>query len=194
MSFILGKVRKLAVFPCKFQVLEKFNQNGVYSMNFQVKSLSVEAATDNSSPNPNFKSASAGKLNRLPEWKMNVNNVDINYTKVGDGPHVVLCLPGMFVKWPHKLKLWINTNNNITYSTLSIFNPHLPLQQNMNLENMSSSYNLLFLSAGTIQTDMEPIILKMDKEKFTIVCWDPPGYYYLTFDISLISQYQKSKL
>lgn len=37
------------------------------------------------------------------------------------------------------------------------------------------NYNII-ISSGTIWTDFKPQIEGLDKEKFTIIAWDPPGY------------------
>ncbi|GLH01627.1 Valacyclovir hydrolase, partial [Gryllus bimaculatus] len=59
------------------------------------------------------------------ERKIEVNGVNINYIKVGNGPHNVLCTPG---------------------------------------------------ALGSIWTDFKPQIDNMNKSRFTLVVWDPPGY------------------
>ena len=35
---------------------------------------------------------------------------------------------------------------------------------------------LYYVDTGTIETDFEPILNKLDHDKFTAICWDPPGY------------------
>lgn len=59
------------------------------------------------------------------EEKVKVGKYDINYLKVGNGPHHVLCLPG---------------------------------------------------ALGSIWTDFTPQVEGFNREKFTLVAWDPPGY------------------
>ncbi|CAH2040788.1 unnamed protein product, partial [Iphiclides podalirius] len=59
------------------------------------------------------------------EEKVKVGNHNINYVKVGTGPHHVFCMPG---------------------------------------------------ALGTIWTDFKPQIEGLNKEKFTILAWDPVGY------------------
>ncbi|KAE9543259.1 hypothetical protein AGLY_003170 [Aphis glycines] len=59
------------------------------------------------------------------QTKMKVNNIEINYLKVGNGPQTLLLLPG---------------------------------------------------TLGSIFTDFKPQIDTLNREKYTIVAWDPPGY------------------
>ncbi|XP_053605739.1 valacyclovir hydrolase-like isoform X2 [Plodia interpunctella] len=59
------------------------------------------------------------------EEKIKIRDYNINYLKVGNGPHNVLCLPG---------------------------------------------------ALGTIWTDFQPQVEGFDREKFTLIVWDPPGY------------------
>ncbi|RVE51996.1 hypothetical protein evm_003274 [Chilo suppressalis] len=59
------------------------------------------------------------------EEKIKIGNCNVNYVKVGHGPHNVLCMPG---------------------------------------------------ALGTIWTDFRPQVEGFDREKFTLVAWDPPGY------------------
>lgn len=54
-----------------------------------------------------------------------MNNWEINYLKVGKGPHNLLCLPG---------------------------------------------------ALGTIWTDFKPQIEGINRDKFTLIVWDPPGF------------------
>lgn len=56
---------------------------------------------------------------------MNLSGQQINYVKVGQGPHTLLCFPG---------------------------------------------------ALGTIWSDFKPQIEGLDRNKFTVVAWDPPGY------------------
>ncbi|XP_067006287.2 valacyclovir hydrolase [Anabrus simplex] len=78
------------------------------------------------------KTASANTLLRYQyycsaaqEQKLLVDGCNINYVKVGAGPHPVLCTPG---------------------------------------------------ALGSIWTDLKPQVENLDRTKFTIVAWDPPGY------------------
>lgn len=59
------------------------------------------------------------------EEKIKVGKYNINFIRVGNGSHHILCMPG---------------------------------------------------ALGTIWTDFKPQVEGLDKEKFTIVAWDPPGY------------------
>ncbi|XP_049871065.1 valacyclovir hydrolase isoform X2 [Pectinophora gossypiella] len=59
------------------------------------------------------------------EEKIKVGEWNINYLKVGSGPHTLLCMPG---------------------------------------------------ALGSIWTDFKPQVEGIDREKFTVVAWDPPGY------------------
>ncbi|XP_072949927.1 valacyclovir hydrolase [Epargyreus clarus] len=59
------------------------------------------------------------------EEKINVGKYNINYLKVGNGAHSVLCMPG---------------------------------------------------ALGSIWTDFKPQIEGFDREKFSVIAWDPPGY------------------
>ncbi|CAH1737410.1 valacyclovir hydrolase-like isoform X2 [Aphis gossypii] len=59
------------------------------------------------------------------QTKIKVNNIEINYLKVGNGPQTLLLLPG---------------------------------------------------TLGSIFTDFKPQIDTLNREKYTIVAWDPPGY------------------
>ncbi|CAG7834833.1 unnamed protein product [Allacma fusca] len=65
-----------------------------------------------------------GKHFSTQEGKIEVDGISLHYKETGNGPHTVLCLPGII---------------------------------------------------GCIQFDFGPILDKMDKDKFKIVCWDPPG-------------------
>ncbi|KAH0948185.1 hypothetical protein HN011_012316 [Eciton burchellii] len=65
------------------------------------------------------------KPREVEERKIQVDNVDINFVRVGTGDHPVLLLPGVL---------------------------------------------------GTIWTDFRPQIENLDREKLTVVAWDPPGY------------------
>ncbi|XP_060869456.1 valacyclovir hydrolase-like [Metopolophium dirhodum] len=59
------------------------------------------------------------------QTKIKINNIEINYLKVGNGPQTLLLLPG---------------------------------------------------ALGSIFTDFKPQIETLNREKYTIVAWDPPGY------------------
>ncbi|XP_060849607.1 valacyclovir hydrolase-like [Rhopalosiphum padi] len=59
------------------------------------------------------------------QTKIKVNDIEINYLKVGNGPQTLLLLPG---------------------------------------------------ALGSIFTDFKPQIETLNREKYTIVAWDPPGY------------------
>ncbi|KAL0881914.1 hypothetical protein ABMA27_001675 [Loxostege sticticalis] len=59
------------------------------------------------------------------EERIKVGDCHINYVKVGNGPHKVLCLPG---------------------------------------------------ALGSIWTDFKPQVEGFDRQQFTLVAWDPPGY------------------
>ncbi|KAI5633596.1 alpha/beta hydrolase fold domain-containing protein [Phthorimaea operculella] len=61
----------------------------------------------------------------LTEQKVKVDEWDINYLKVGNGPQTLLCMPG---------------------------------------------------ALGSIWTDFKPQVEGLNREKFTVVAWDPPGY------------------
>lgn len=64
-------------------------------------------------------------LKPFQEENIKVGNHNINYVKVGSGPHHVFCMPG---------------------------------------------------ALGTIWTDFKPQVEGLNREKFTIVAWDPVGY------------------
>ncbi|KAI8420686.1 hypothetical protein MSG28_007916 [Choristoneura fumiferana] len=74
------------------------------------------------------KMASIAKLSSAAvpkEETVKVGNWDVNYVKVGSGPHTVLLVPG---------------------------------------------------ALGTIWTDFKPQVEGFNRDKFTVVAWDPPGH------------------
>lgn len=63
----------------------------------------------------------------MQEKQITINNLTINYIKVGNGNKAVLCFPG---------------------------------------------------ALGTIWSDFTPQVSQLNRDKFTIVAFDPPGYGY----------------
>ncbi|XP_030020201.2 valacyclovir hydrolase-like isoform X1 [Manduca sexta] len=98
---------------------DKLTQQGLYLFNmYRILSKVHKVTKFNSNP---FFSTSC-----IPqEEKIKVGKYNINYIKVGTGPHNVLCMPGIF---------------------------------------------------GTIWTDFKPQIEGLDRNKFTVITWDPPGH------------------
>ncbi|CAG2066935.1 unnamed protein product, partial [Timema podura] len=78
------------------------------------------------------------------EQKISVNDVEINYLKVGDGPKTILCLPGALGR--------------------VFFEPHY----------ITITCLVLFATTGSIWSDFKPQLEKLNRSKFTLVAWDPP--------------------
>lgn len=90
--------------------------------------------------------------------RQNVNGVDLYYEQTGRGKHPVLLLPGALGKY------------NITPS------PYL-----LSLNACWRSCNLtkaifVFSTTGSTRTDFGPQLKSLNKERFTVVGWDPRGY------------------
>lgn len=82
-----------------------------------------------------------------------VNGVDLYYEQTGRGAHGVLLLPGALGKHSDTLGL----------STTTI--------------SLADIVKTLFCSAtGSTKTDFGPQLKSLNKERFTVVGWDPRGY------------------
>lgn len=85
--------------------------------------------------------------------RQHVNGVDLYYEQTGRGKHAVLLLPGALGKY-----------NNI----------HI-LEVRVDFHTCCVS-DIVSSTTGSTQTDFEPQLKSLNKERFTIVGWDPRGY------------------
>ena len=83
--------------------------------------------------------------------RQRVNGVDLFYEQTGSGKHPVLLLPGALGKY-----------NNIPLLLSALYR----------LQN----FVILCSSTGCTRTDFGPQLKSLNKERFTVVGWDPRGY------------------
>ncbi|KYM78157.1 Valacyclovir hydrolase [Atta colombica] len=103
-------------------------------------------------------STTANKAHEIEEQKVKVNNMEINYARVGTGDHPVLLLPGAL---EHKL----NTIDTLIHAANILFTRTSKI---CSISNQNVS--------GSIWTDFKPQMENMNVNELTIVAWDPPGY------------------
>ncbi|KYN43712.1 Valacyclovir hydrolase [Trachymyrmex septentrionalis] len=117
-------------------------------------------------------STTANKAREMEERKIKVNNMEINYARVGTGDHPVLLLPGA---------LELNTDTIDTY--LLQYSARTCWQTANTLLTFYSLgcrkfavYQIKRDVSGSIWTDFKPQMENLNVDGLTIVAWDPPGY------------------
>lgn len=87
--------------------------------------------------------------------RQHVNGVDLYYEQTGRGKHAVLLLPGALGKYNNTPLLNGREDLSGTYSVSDI---------------------LVSSTTGSTRTDFGPQLKSLNKERFTVVGWDPRGY------------------
>ncbi len=98
--------------------------------------------------------------------RQRVNGVDLHYEQTGRGKHAVLLLPGALGK--HKYTPLLNVVEDLSHSH-SISVP-------CHVSSKLAKSILVSSTTGSTRTDFGPQLRSLNKDRFTLVAWDPRGY------------------